>query len=333
MSSIVRPSSSLNIHSARTAGASAGFSRTRISSARSRIVRSERRPRRASGCARTWRSTSAAWVTPGTFSTRTAISNAVAESRSSSSSASETRSFAIASARSAERFWFLRKRSMRSFRAARSNFARSVASAASAESDHSTVAFLPLPWTTTCGFFFEAVHQEVQDSSATRPFTASLTSVMVRARPKESMRCLRAAPGSATTRSLKRVRRRELLVQKVARRERDELPRRDADRNRDALGGLEVEPHDVQREVRFDDLAGAASGHREDLAGLEREPGLGLFGPCETVERVLRLAELESAEEARQRRRLPAMRPRARPRTGGGNRRESTASRRRGRPP
>ena len=119
------------------------------------------------------------------------------------------------------------------------------------------------------------------------------------------MRCLRAAPGSATTRSLQGVRRRELLVQEVPGRERDELPGRDADRDRDALGRLEVEPDDVEREVRLDDLAGAATRHREDLADLERQPLLGLLGPREAVGRVLRLAELEAAEQARERRTAP----------------------------
>ena len=116
------------------------------------------------------------------------------------------------------------------------------------------------------------------------------------------MRCLSAAPGSATTRSRRASGAENFSFRKWPGGSATSCRRRDADRDRDALGGLEVEADDVEREVRLDDLAGAATRHREDLAGLERQPRLGLLGAREALGRVLRLAELEAAEERRERR-------------------------------
>ena len=95
---------------------------------------------------------------------------------------------------------------------------------------------------------------------------------------------------------------RELLEQEMPLRQRHEALRRDADRNRDSLHRLEVHAHGVQGEVRLDDLARPAARHRKDAADLERQPFLGLLGPCEPVRGIFRLAELETAEKGRERR-------------------------------
>ncbi len=84
--------------------------------------------------------------------------------------------------------------------------------------------------------------------------------------------------------------------------ERHEALRRDADRNRDPLRRFEVHADGIEGEVRLDDLARPAARHRKDAADLERQPFLGPLGPREPVRGILRLAELEAAEEGRERR-------------------------------
>ena len=95
---------------------------------------------------------------------------------------------------------------------------------------------------------------------------------------------------------------RELLEQEVPFGQLDEALRRDADRNRDSLRRFEVHAHGVEREVRLDDHPRSAARHRENASYLERQPLLGFLDPCEPFRGILRLAELEAAEEGRERR-------------------------------